>query len=327
MASIRQTELIGSLTRTSVTTASLAASRINIGAQQYVTISALTLNTSTTGAGGLDATLVASKVYYVYAVVTNGAVALIGSQASTLPAGFTQARVVGYFYSNASSQIQWANKTPLPIVTALFSGSGTFIPQTTTVNMRVRMVGGGGGGAGGTSSNANVGGAGTNGGATIFGSSFLIANGGGGAGANGGSNSGGSGGAGSIATGATGIAVTGGGGGAASRSTAGGTYNASGIGGSSAFGGAGYAGCVNASGGNAAANSGAGGGGGGGIDSVASNYGAGGGSGAFIDVIVSFPLASSYLFSVGIVGPGGSPGGGSNTGGAGGSGYIEITES
>jgi hypothetical protein len=90
--------------KTSVTTLSLPASRINIGAQQYVT-SALTLNTAVTGVGGCDVAVAANSVYYTYAVVSSGVVYLIGSLSSSLPAGFTQARKVGAFTTGTTSQI------------------------------------------------------------------------------------------------------------------------------------------------------------------------------------------------------------------------------
>lgn len=102
--SIRTAESIAKLTKTSGTTLSLAASRINVGALQYVT-GALTLNTGTSGLGGMVDALAASTLYYVYAVVSSGTVYLVASTNSSLPTGYTQCRQVGVFSTDGSSQI------------------------------------------------------------------------------------------------------------------------------------------------------------------------------------------------------------------------------
>ena len=312
MASIRQPESIGAITRASATTASLAASRINIGGQQYVTTTALALNTATVGVGGVDATLVASKVYYVYAVLSSGSLALIASQASTLPSGFTQARVVGYFYSNASLQIQWANKTPEVITTQLTSGSSNFVPQSTTAYMRIRMVGGG---AGGGSGGNGVGGQGTT---TTFGTSFLIAN-------QGFANSYGfvatGGGASSAPSGVSYFLCIPGAYGAGGGALSSGANFSGGAGGATPFGGAGAGGANTASGVAASANTGSGGGGSGTGSTTWS--GTGGGAGAYVEAEVMGPLASSYSY---VVGPGGAGSAVSPAGGAGASGIIIIDE-
>jgi len=104
MGSIRTVENIAKLAKLSVSTLQLPSSRLNIGAQQYTT-SALTLNTAVTGVGGVDATVAAGKLYTVYAVVSSNVVYLIASLSSSLPTGFTQARAVGGFTTNASSQV------------------------------------------------------------------------------------------------------------------------------------------------------------------------------------------------------------------------------
>jgi len=104
MGSIRTVENIAKLAKTSVTTLSLPASRVNIGAAQYIT-PALTLNTATVGIGGVDATITAGGLYYVYAVLSGNVVYLIASPNSSLPSGFTQARKVGSFNTNGISAI------------------------------------------------------------------------------------------------------------------------------------------------------------------------------------------------------------------------------
>ena len=105
MGSIRTIENIARLTKASGTSVTLGASRVNIGAQQFPTTATLTLNTGTVGVGGLDAAIVASSVYYVYAVISGGVPALIGSLNTALPSGYTQARKVGAFTTGATSQV------------------------------------------------------------------------------------------------------------------------------------------------------------------------------------------------------------------------------
>lgn len=106
MGSIRTTELVQKITKTSVTTISLpSGSRLNIGAQQYSLASALTLNTAVTGVGGVDVAVAANSVYYTYAVVSSNVVYLIASLNSSLPAGYSQARKVGAFTTGTTSQI------------------------------------------------------------------------------------------------------------------------------------------------------------------------------------------------------------------------------
>ena len=105
MGSIRKPESISKLAKLTATTLSLPASTLNIGGQQYNTLTSLTLNTATVGAGGVDATVTAGSLYYVYAVLSSNQVYLIASLNSSLPSGFTQARAVGGFTTDASSQI------------------------------------------------------------------------------------------------------------------------------------------------------------------------------------------------------------------------------
>lgn len=95
---------------TSVTLAPTLALPMFVSANgsQYFATSTLTCNLSTTGAGGLDTgSLVALTLYYVYAVVSAGALALVASTSppSTGPSGFTVTRsqLVGAFYTDQSS--------------------------------------------------------------------------------------------------------------------------------------------------------------------------------------------------------------------------------
>jgi hypothetical protein len=131
MGSIRTVESIAKLVKTSVTTLSLPASRINIGAQQYVT-SALTLNTAVTGVGGVDVAVAAGSLYTVFAVVSSNVVYLIASLNASLPAGFTQARAVGGFTTNASSQIDQVGEYPgnLAVAGSVSAGGGVAVEDT-----------------------------------------------------------------------------------------------------------------------------------------------------------------------------------------------------
>lgn len=126
MGSIRKPESISKLAKLTATTLSLPASTLNIGGQQYNTLTSLTLNTATVGAGGVDATIVAGSLYTVYAVLSSGQVYLIASLNSSLPSGFTQARAVGGFTTDASSQIDQVGEYPgnLNVAGSVSAGGG-----------------------------------------------------------------------------------------------------------------------------------------------------------------------------------------------------------
>ena len=103
--SIRTSENIAKLNKASATTLTLAASRANVGAYQYVTASNITLSTGTVGFNGVDAALQNSTLYYVYAVIQSGNLGLCASTSSTGPAGFSQSRMVGSFNTDSSGNI------------------------------------------------------------------------------------------------------------------------------------------------------------------------------------------------------------------------------
>lgn len=243
-------------------------------------------------------------------------------------------RLIGRLKSNQTTAGTWAAnmteislgrffKAKAPTIQMFGSGSGTYTTPAGVAYIRVRMVGGGGGGGGGGGSA----GAGTGGGATTFGTSLLTC--GGGAGGSGNSGPGGTGGAATVNSPAVGTGINGGGGDPSISLQTGAItyYNFGGTGAASFFGGAGRGGDPNAAGAPAAVNSGSGGGGGG-TGLIANQAGgAGGGAGAYVEAIISAPsLASSYAYAVGSGGNGGTAGGSSFDGGAGGSGYIEVTE-
>lgn len=218
-----------------------------------------------------------------------------------------------------------------PTVQTLTSASATYTTPTsprTPLYLVIEMVGAGGGGGGsGTASAGN----GANGAAdTVFsvhsGAAILTAGKGGGGSAGQSQAAGGSGGTCTIAAGATKIkAVAGGQGGATSQGSIT-SAQAGGIGGASAYGGAGSGGALGSAGNAAASLTGAGGGGGGSAGGVASDFsGAGGGSGCFIKAFIFSPSAS-YDYSMGLGGAAGLSGTNGSAGAAGGSAEIIVTE-
>lgn len=90
---------------------SLLPSLITIGGRQYKTTASITLNPAIVGAGGVDVTAQNWKLYHVYAVVSAGAPALVGSTSSTGPAGFSSSTLIGYFDTNNAAQLIQAAKT------------------------------------------------------------------------------------------------------------------------------------------------------------------------------------------------------------------------
>ena len=194
--------------------------------------------------------------------------------------------------------------------TILTSGSGTYVPPTGGVRLKVTAVGGGGGGGGSGNGGGGSGGTGNN---TTFGA--LTASGG-----NGGSGAAGQS-AGGAATGGD-DNIPGGGGTGSPNNTSG----PGGCGGNSSRGGGGAGGGGGASiqsGGNAATNSGSGGGGGGNNGAITS--GGGGGSGGTCIAWINNP-AASYSYVVGGTASGGSAGTSGVSGGTGAAGIIIIEE-
>lgn len=201
-----------------------------------------------------------------------------------------------------------------PTIQKFTSGSGTYTTPTSPripVYIRVRMVGAGGGG-GGLNAGASNGGAG---GDTTFGTALLTAKGGAGgtsAGIGGAATTGSA-----VNSPATGTVIEGGAGGMPGGSTA---NSCGGHGGVSVFGGAGQGGYPATTDGTAGAtNSGSGGGG---AQNAGASGAGGGAAGAYVDAIITGPSAT-YSYAVGAAGTAGA---GTRPGGAGGSGYIEVTE-
>lgn len=185
--------------------------------------------------------------------------------------------------------------------------------------IEIEMVGGGGGG--GASGASPV--AGSSGSDSIFGTSLLVANGGGGS-FGGGGGSGGIGGSYSISSpGIQLIALSGGTGADSENSTA--TTNLfiiGGSGGSNPFGGSGQ-GSVNTAGYSASPNTGGGGGGAGTPSTGVQTAGSGGGAGGYVEAQLNSP-SSTYTYQVGVGGAGGPPG--AYAGGKGAQGIIIVRE-
>lgn len=217
-------------------------------------------------------------------------------------------------WCNGSTWVTILSAATAPTVQKFTSGTSTYTTPAGVLYIRVRLVGGGGGG-GAVATNA-----GGDGGPSYFrvGASpdLLVGNGGKG-GATGG-NGGGDGGTASLGSGPVGLALPGSAGGGGWNTVAG-NYSG-GVGGASAFGGAGKAATAGSAGGAGGTNTG--GGGGGGSQGAASGAG-GGGAGGFVDAIITSPSAT-YAYSVGAAGAAGAAG--TQAGGAGGSGIIIVEE-
>jgi len=197
--------------------------------------------------------------------------------------------------------------------TVLSSGSGTYTTKAGCKALLVRMCGGGSGGGPGGGSGAV---ASSTAGATTFGTSFLTAN--------GGSGAGGAGSAGTVGGTASGGDINVWGGFGAASPGAGGSpagMTQGGLGGSSYFGGGGYAGWAVSPG--AQGSTGAGGGGGG--ANSTGGGGSGGAAGGYCEKLITSP-AASYPYTVGAGSAGGAAGSGGAAGGVGGNGIIIIDE-
>jgi len=108
--SVRKADQIGQLSKISASQVSLAASTITVGGLQYDT-SVLSCITSTAGAGGLDTgTIAASSKYYIYAVVSAGEVVLVCSLSDSAPSGFDSSTKVGFFWTDASANVDSINE-------------------------------------------------------------------------------------------------------------------------------------------------------------------------------------------------------------------------
>ena len=98
-------ENIGTLSKTSNTIITLTPSRVTIGGLQYINLANVTINTGTTGIGGLDTgSIQANKVYNVFAVPNSGFLGIIASLNSS-PTGYSNFTKIGSFSTNGSSEV------------------------------------------------------------------------------------------------------------------------------------------------------------------------------------------------------------------------------
>lgn len=99
--------IIKKLNRLSATTAQLpAGSNIRIGGQGAILDSALNLDVTGTGLGGLDSgSIAANSLYYVYVVISGSTLSLVASLSASAPTGFLIYRKIGAIYTNPSAEI------------------------------------------------------------------------------------------------------------------------------------------------------------------------------------------------------------------------------
>lgn len=99
-------EKIGTLSKTGNTTVQLSNSVLTIGAKQYSTGS-LVLDISVDVDTGSPQSI---KGYYIYAVVDSGNVKLIASLSNTNPLGYNFYKLIGAFFTDISSQVDYIGK-------------------------------------------------------------------------------------------------------------------------------------------------------------------------------------------------------------------------
>lgn len=255
---------------------------------------------------------------------------IITSGSATVGATYTNNAITYTVYATVASATQVVmSGSGAPLSSGTLTKSGgtgdstlSFSQVVAPLYLKVRMVGAGGGGAG---SGTAAGTAAVDGGATLFGSSLLTANGGVKGGASAG---GGAGGTASVALPAHGTAFTGAQGqGTSWINTVAVIWNgAGGAGGASFFGGGG-SGTYGTAGTAGATNSGSGGAGGGAATTAQMLAGGGGGAGGYVEAVIASPSAT-YTYTIGASGAGGGAGTGTGAtaGGAGAAGYIEVVE-
>jgi len=106
MQVFKNKEKLGIFTKTGNTTGQYSSSVLTLGAKQYSSGN-LVLDTSISGAGGIDTgSIAANTLYYVYAIVDAGAVKLIASTNEQKPSGYSVQIKVGAFETDGSSNIR-----------------------------------------------------------------------------------------------------------------------------------------------------------------------------------------------------------------------------
>lgn len=109
MGQVLRPENIATLVKTFDQIVSMGPSIITIGGQQYQTDTALTVNTTLSGVGGLDTGTWAQNTHYYAYAITHGLyreVGLIGSLNNLAPSGYSAFRPVGEFDTDSNIFIQ-----------------------------------------------------------------------------------------------------------------------------------------------------------------------------------------------------------------------------
>ena len=123
---------LGGVSITSVTTLDLSNSYLKLGGQAYQT-GLLTLDTSLSGAGGLDTGAMQSNTNYtIYVVLDAGIPAILASLSSSSPTGFSIYNDVGVFKTDGSADIlttKNSDELEKSVVT-LYNGSAGLIVDT-----------------------------------------------------------------------------------------------------------------------------------------------------------------------------------------------------
>jgi hypothetical protein len=269
------------------------------------------------GSGGyVEAIIVGPAATYTYTVGSGGNAGGAGSNGFSGGAGAAGYIEVTEYYFNGMGALAGNGGAYQPTVQRLTSDtSQTYTTPANVAYIVVEVIGGGGGGAGAGTSAVT----GTTGNATTFDGTNLNAGGG-----TAGLGQGGSGGTAAVSGSWIQLAAIPGNSGQGGDNNSGTSalFCVGGTGGAGFFGGAGKGGSDN--GGSAAStNSGAGGGGAGSASTAGHVAGAGGGAGGYVKALIVNP-AATYTYSIGASASGGT--GSDFNGGAGGSGYIVVTE-
>lgn len=116
MGQILVKEKIADLSITGAKTLELPASIMNIGGQQFRTITVTTLDLTVSGVGGLDTGALANDTYFVYAVRDSSLTKLVASlnDEDTGPTGFAAWRLLGALETDATPDIEVVISTPAP---------------------------------------------------------------------------------------------------------------------------------------------------------------------------------------------------------------------
>jgi microcystin-dependent protein len=117
MGQILTADITTAITQVSGTQLQLASGTYaTIGGQQYLNSTSLFLTIGTTGVGGIDTgSTAANTSYNIFAVQMSGTMGLVYSLSSTLPTGFTSAKLIGFTTTNATPNFStWGFNQSIP---------------------------------------------------------------------------------------------------------------------------------------------------------------------------------------------------------------------